>query len=629
MSGIAALCHWDGQPIDDTSIARMLDAISHRGPDARGIWHSGSVALGHVTLWSDPGSPAGREAIAAADGVCVVFDGRLDNRRELSDRLRDAGIRACLRTQTDATLVLLAYRLWEHACVSKLFGDFALVVFDATRRQLLCARDPVGMRPLVYYTDGRRFIAGSETHQLFVTRAFAPEPNEGMVGEYLYGRITNREETLYRNVFRLAPAEILIASTIGIRKFTYYDPYPVREIQHRTDGECAEHFRSVLSEAIRCRVPAAGSLGAYLSGGLDSSSIICLAEHMRREGQIRDVPLVTLSMIGRTPAGDESRYVDAVVRQWALKSYRIEPTPADPQMFVDQVTRYRDMPEYPNVAAVNGLASAARGEQCRVLLTGLGGDDWLCAPYSHCAELLAKGRLHEFFEQLAFENGLGSSEPLWTTFVRRGLYPLLPRRCRALLSRGRRRRVPPHIEVGFARAVALLDRTNHRSSPQRSCASRTQQELYDWFWSGSLPYINEADDLHHARLGIDARHPFHDRRVIEFALALPERQRWRSTQTKFVLRRALGDLLPAEVSSREVKGDYSHMIADALDASGGERCFEELESARRGWVRPDVVRETYRRMRVLYEKGDEQYSADTFGLWTVYGVELWLKHAFN
>jgi asparagine synthase (glutamine-hydrolysing) len=351
---------------------------------------------------------------------------------------------------------------------------------------------------------------------------------------------------------------------------------------------------------------------------------------MRRRGLIRDVPIVTLSMTARTRAGDERRYVDAVVRRWGLTSHQVEPAVVAPEIFVDQVKRYRDMPEYPNVAAADALLSVARQEGCRTLLTGLGGDDWLCAPYFHGPELLAQGKLLEFVRQLRFEDGSAWPRSMAATFLRRGLWPLVPERWRGMVSAARARHgLPPHIADGFARATCLRERTKKPTMHRRRCPSRTQQELYDWFWGADLPYVNESEERHHAELGMEARHPFHDRRVIEFALAIPERQRWRAMQSKFVLRRALGDLLPAEVSSRETKGDYSHTIADALHAAGGDRCFERLESARRGWVRAGVVQETYRRMRALYEKGDEQYSTDAYGLWTVYGLDLWLTHAFD
>ena len=128
---------------------------------------------------------------------------------------------------------------------------------------------------------------------------------------------------------------------------------------------------------------------------------------------------------------------------------------------------------------------------------------------------------------------------------------------------------------------------------------------------------------------MDARHPLHDRRLIEFALAIPDEQRWRSTDTKFVLRSAMGELLPASVRARADKGDYSPTIMQAFEACGGARCFESLEIVRRGWVREEVVASMYNGMRDDFARGDQRYTSHTVRLWVLYGVELWLKHALN
>jgi asparagine synthase (glutamine-hydrolysing) len=383
-----------------------------------------------------------------------------------------------------------------------------------------------------------------------------------------------------------------------------------------------------LSEAVRCRVPADGPIGAYVSGGLDSSSVACMAAELRDQGAIHDAPIIALSMTARVPRADERRYVDAVVRQWRMTPYQVDPSPPPPDVFADQARRFLGLPEYPNIVANADLARAAHDAGCRVLLSGLGGDDWLTACYFHCAELLARGRIGDCLRQLRVEREAEGGGSLWWTALRRGVWPLLPVRVRCAVSRARGRTgVPDHIAPELARRTSLADRMQPRSPNGRRCRSRTQQELYDYYWSGDVPYGFEDQDRHHAWFGLEVRHPFHDRRIIEFLLAVPEEQRWRGAHTKVILRKAMGPLLPDELRLRLTKSDYTHTFMAALEACGGERCFARLETAERGWIRPDTVRALYRDARARHVAGDWLYSHSMYKLWTVYALELWLKYA--
>jgi asparagine synthase (glutamine-hydrolysing) len=207
-----------------------------------------------------------------------------------------------------------------------------------------------------------------------------------------------------------------------------------------------------------------------------------------------------------------------------------------------------------------------------------------------------------------------------------GIWPVLPDSVRSVMRRVRGRTdAPLYLTPEFVQRSGLHDR--QRAPGGRQCVTRSQQEIYDWLGHGGLTDCNEMEDRHHAEFGIEPRHPFHDRRVIEFAFAIPEEQRWRFEQTKFVLRQAMRGLLPEDVRTRTTKGDYSSMLVEALEASGGEGCFASLELARRGWVRSEPLVDMYRRMRARFTRRDPLYATDTLALWSVYSVELWLRHA--
>jgi asparagine synthase (glutamine-hydrolysing) len=309
-------------------------------------------------------------------------------------------------------------------------------------------------------------------------------------------------------------------------------------------------------------------------------------------------------MVATDPAADERAFIDAVTTKWNVPGRSFVATLPDRHMFVDLARQYRDAPDHPNVVAAGPLAEAARDDGVRVVLSGLGGDDWLCAYGTHASPL------HSFLRHL--------------------VWPRVPDVVRAAVRRARHRPrlhqngASQYLQPEFARRVALDDRIAP-PAPDPRCATVTQNELYQWMSHGNLAYGQEIDARYHARFGLDARHPFHDRRLIEFALAIPERQRWRGAQSKFVLRRAMQNLLPDPVRARLTKGDYSATFVEAFDACGGELSFSSLETADRGWVDANLVLTTYRDMRRRFSEGDAGYSAYTRRLWMLLGIEFWLK----
>jgi asparagine synthase (glutamine-hydrolysing) len=283
MSGIAGVYNLDGRPVDAALLRRMTERIAHRGPDGAGYWMDGPIGLGHQMLHTTPEALVEKQPFLNARGdLCLTLDGRVDNREELRAALEAHG--AKLRTDTDAELVLQAYECWGEECPRRLLGDFAFAIWDRRQRQLFCARDILGFKPFYYYTDGRTFLFGSELPQLFEDTTIRREPNEGMIGEYLVMAVTSQEETLYRDIFRLPPAHVVSVQGGQLRKERYWTLDLAKQIRYRTDEEYAAHFFAVFKEAVRCRLRSHGAVGAHLSGGLDSSSVVCMAQGLYREG---------------------------------------------------------------------------------------------------------------------------------------------------------------------------------------------------------------------------------------------------------------------------------------------------------------------------------------------------------
>ena len=246
--------------------------------------------------------------------LCLTLDGRVDNR----DALRSAieARRFPLRSDTDAELVLRAYQCWGEQCPQYIIGDFAFVVWDGRKQRLFCARDILGMKPFYFYTNARLFLWGSELRVLFEEPAVPREPNEGMVGEYLANRISSKEETLFRGIMRLPPAHSLIVRPNLLSKVRYWDLEPQRSIRYKTDQEYCEHFLAIFREAVRCRLRSNGGVGAALSGGVDSSSVVCMAQWLYQNSMVVNTSFETFSLVFPGQHCDESEYIQEVVEQW-------------------------------------------------------------------------------------------------------------------------------------------------------------------------------------------------------------------------------------------------------------------------------------------------------------------------
>jgi asparagine synthase (glutamine-hydrolysing) len=325
---------------------------------------------------------------------------------------------------------------------------------------------------------------------------------------------------------------------------------------------------------------------------------------------------------------DESAYIQDVVRMWGTKSNTVCPKESDASRYVTQVHRYHDFPNYPNGSMSDPLKALAHAKGFRVLLTGLGGDDWLMGSFYHYADLLRRLRILALIRQARFDSRLSTMIVPLSSVLQFGVKPLLPRMVRrALRWMLRRDGFPCWMDPQFARRIRLAERTR-REVVRRPFSSFAQEALHRTLWSGFGAHFLEVEERSASWFGLDQRHPLHDRRIIEFALALPEEQRWRRDQPRFVLRQAMRGLLPETIRQRLTKADFSHVFAEALLVQGGEGLFDSLTIASMGWVNGERLSGMYREMAQLYEGGDLGYTRYLWPLWLAYGIELWFNTVF-
>jgi asparagine synthase (glutamine-hydrolysing) len=323
MSAIFGVYNLDGKAVASQLLERMSGVLAHRGSDDAGVWNDGAVGLGHRMLWTTPESLHEKLPLKSNESAVVVTcDVRLDNRDELIAELSLSSKPA--DEIADGEIILKAYERWGEDCPAKLIGDFAFVVWDERRRQLFCARDHFGVKPFNYFASEKCFAFASEAKALFQIEAVSRGLDEGMIADYFIGNFENKTKTFYQKILRLPPAHSLTIRVDGEPRLQcYYRLDPHLEAPMRSNDEYAEGLREIFNEAVRCRMRRTKSLGTKLSGGLDSSSIACVARDLLRE-QGGDDSLPTFSLVyDRNKKCDEREYINCVLSQGGFEPHFI------------------------------------------------------------------------------------------------------------------------------------------------------------------------------------------------------------------------------------------------------------------------------------------------------------------
>ncbi|HVZ41092.1 MAG TPA: asparagine synthase-related protein [Candidatus Kapabacteria bacterium] len=566
MSGIVALLHTDGRHVPMRELHAMAAAIMHRGRNGCEELAHGTAGLACCLTHAEPEGADTPLPRSPATGRIVAADVRLDRRTELCENL---GCRHEMGGLTDGELVLRAYERWGERCVHYLQGDFAFVLWDPERDGFFCARDRVGVKPFYYHHGSGLFAAASEIRALLVHPAVTAQPDDLWIGDYLAGLFTETDATFYSDIRRLMPAHTMRvdASGLQIERYARFDPE--REVRCASDADYAEAFAERFTRAVGDRMRSALPVGAALSGGLDSSSVACVARSVRQaEG---GEPLATFSAIFTdVPQSDESRYIDAVIRSGGFAPNFVRGDLGDPlaPVLLDAL----DYPFFaPNLFLHAELFAAAHNAGIGVWLDGLDGDTTVSHGTARLAELAASLRIAELWHEsgaLADRLGHGSRA---RTLRRAVINPLL----RAPLSRGLARigrRSPLNdaaIDRAFAAGIRLEER--YRAVAELPAPRTLREDHYRRLTWGMHSFVLELLDQLAAHSGIEPRYPFYDWELMNFCLALPPEQKLQDGWGRIVLRRAMQGVLPHEVQWRTGKGNPGANFIRALRMRQGER----------------------------------------------------------
>jgi asparagine synthase (glutamine-hydrolysing) len=610
VGALAAIFHWTDEPVARAALDRMVGASSFRAIDRVGAAFRPAVALAQLSF-ATTATEQPDPIVDEPRGLALAFDGRLDNREDL---LAVLGLPV---ESSDAVLAFEAIARWGHGAAPRLLGDFAFVSWNERTRTALCARDHFGIRPLHYHAHAARLLCATDVSSILAHGGVAREPDVPIVASYLARTVPNDHRTVFRHVNRLPPGHQIVAGARGLRLERYWSLEPRERLRFARDEDYAEACREVLVQAVRARLRSDRPVAALLSGGLDSSSIVTVAHRLVDD---RTPPSLFTAVVPDHPESDEREYIDAVVRACGVPTTRIAAGPVSARGPAAQARDWGTVPGLPGDEAMAPLCDAIRSSGHRVVLGGAGGDHLFGGSMFRAADLLRRGRLATALAAVWREAQAAGPMAAAAQFVQAGVWPVLPRAAKPLL-RPLARRVTGAGAPSWLRGEPAVD--THPDAPRGG--SFATDEIIRRLGSGLHAHFLECHERVFAAHGLEARHPLLDRRVIEFALALPEDQRWRSGVPKHVLRSALQGWLPDAVRTRRSKADFSYVIADALDVLG---LPGELRIAAAGWVDGGAVTGMLTRTLEQYRAGAEGYTRSIAALWMIAAVEVWYRCQF-
>ena len=579
MCGIAGCFHFY-KKVNPNRFEQMVDMVRHRGPDDGGTFYQDGLALGHRRLSIiDPGAD-GHQPFLYKNRYVVVFNGEIYNYRKLRKQLEHSGVR--FETKTDTEVLAAAYDFYGKECLHYFNGMWAFAIFDRKKNELYCSRDRFGVKPFYYYLDHTQFIFASEIKQILCMLEHTPAANVNRLLEFLVcGDQDYTSETMFRDIMQLRGGCEL---TLDLKKHhvtigRYYDLNNIQNRNYRYEESC-HRFLHVFEHAVRLRMRADVPVGYCLSGGLDSSSIVCMANHwLGQSGQ--NMKQHAVSSCFEDPAYDEQEYMDEVIRRTGICSHKVYPDANRLFEEVDQIIWHMDEPfGSTSIYAQWNVFKEAKKNGLTVMLDAQGADEQL-AGYSafygvHFANLLKHCRLFSLIQEIQSYKKLRASTESYVNAKQ-----IIFTAAASILS-------PVHVHriagdsyfesLGLPFTVGQLREVyqNRNIYPMKDA----RQYILDSMQYGmqSLLHYEDRDSM---AFSIESRVPFLDYELVEAIFEMPFRHKIRKGVTKALLRDGLRDILPEKIRTRYSKlgfttpedrwieqnaGQYRRELADACDA---------------------------------------------------------------
>lgn len=564
-------CNFDGKPLDPKDLDHVRPVLAPYGPDGEGYICKDNLGIIYGAFHTTKEGRLEKQPHVAPSSAVITWDGRLDNREELIGRFKNV-----LSTDaTDLSIVAAAYESWGTDAFAKLMGDWAISIWDPSRRSLILAKDFVGTRHLYYKVEKDEVLWCTllDPLVLFAGHSFALDE------EYIAGWLSffpAAHLTPYVGIHSVPPSSFVLLQPGRCTILKYWDFNPNKRIRYRTDVEYEEHFRCVFAEAVRRRLRSDSAVIAELSGGMDSSSIVCVADVVIARGTSGTPRLDTVSHYDDSePNWNERPYFSRVESIRGRPGRHIDIGNLNPLSFESDRGRFAATPSSAGCRSEvdRQFAECLRTQGNRVVLSGIGGDEFtggVPSPTPELGDLLSTAHFKTLAHQLK----------RWALNKRVPWFHLLYEAAREFM--------PEAFQGGPAQAQQISWLQQSFAGWLRLSLKRYQHRLSIF---GPLPSFQQslkALDLLRGQLACYAlssdavcekRYPYLDRNLIEFLISVPREQLVRPGQRRSLMRRALAGIVPNEILDRKrkafvVRGPLAHIAAEwqsLVDASRSMR----------------------------------------------------------
>ncbi len=616
MSVIFGRWNFDGAPPDTPCLDRVRSILAPYAPDHSHAYSGPGIDILCHLFHTTKESRSESQPLVTISGVLIAWDGRLDNRADLIRQLRKPISPDC----GDISIVAAAYEQWNTACFAKLVGDWALSIWDPTSRSVVLAKDAIGPRQLYYRltSDQLQWSTVLDALVLFSTTTF-PLDEEYVAGWLFLLPATHL--TPYVGINALAPGCYVRFNQKRRTLFEYWKFDPSKRIRYKTDTEYEDHFRTVFAQSLRRRLRSDTPILAELSGGMDSSSIVCVADRLMASGEA-DLPrLDTISYYDQSePGWNEYPYFTKVEEKRGRSGHHIDVSPRNAWLFGPHTDRFMATPASSSnqTSASESFAACLLEQGNRVVLSGIGGDEvtgGIPTPSPELADLLATLRVGALAHQLKVW-ALNKRRP-WFHLLTDAVGGFLPSALAGLLEHPR---PASWLHPAFIR--------NHRA------ALAGYRQRVKFF--GPLPTFQEnliALQFLQRQLGCsplpmappyEKRYPYLDRDLLEFLYAVPREQLVRPGQRRSLMRRALVGIVPPEILNRRRKAYVARGPSAGLAAqwAAAIALTHQMATGALGIVQPEVFAEALRQLR----NGREIPIVSVF---RTLSTEMWLRNAIQ
>ncbi|MGH7415888.1 MAG: asparagine synthase (glutamine-hydrolyzing) [Candidatus Rokuibacteriota bacterium] len=618
MCGIAGIADVTGRPVDGRLLTAMTTVQAHRGPDGEGFVCRGSVGLGHRRL-AIIDLATGEQPMANDDrSIWIVFNGEIYNFRELRRDLEAVG--AGFRTTSDTEVILRAYEAWGPECVKRLRGMFAFAILDERSRRLFLARDRAGIKPLVYSWDGHRLLFASELKGILADPSFPRTIDCNALGDYLTRHYVGSPRTIFSAARKLPPAStLLLALDGGAPVVSSYWRLRFAPDSSLDEREWIEGLDAHLMDAVRSHMVSDVPIGAFLSGGLDSSTVVALM------ARASSSPIRTFSIGFREAEFDEVRYARQVAERYGTEHHEFVVTPNATEV-LPALAWHFDEPFADSSAVPTYYVSKITRERVTVALSGDGGDEGFAGyrRYARAVELdrrMSRGPAAVLRPLLALAGRLlpaGARGKAYATLLgSRGFEQYFrlvtyeqATTLRRLLSEELGRLASPSADPAtFSRLAGRLGAPDYLSS--------LQQIDIDTYLPDDI--LTKVDRVSMA-VSLETRVPLLDHVLMEYVATMPSSMKLRGSTGKYILKRTMAASLPAEVLDRGKMGfgvPLGQWFRHELRAMAWDVLLSKA-SRERGIFQPAEVERLLR----AHDSGRRDCSAR---LWALLCFELWMR----